>query len=1064
MWAFRGRRMRIALLGPLQVSVADRAVSLHGSRQRALVAVLALGGGAVVGADRLVDGLWGERVPRDPLNALQHQVSRLRATVGAEHVARRGTGYALTVPPDAVDAHRFDQLAAEGRAALRESRFAAAAEPLRAALRLWRGRPLSGMPDLPWVAPQVARLEARHLDVVEDRVDVDLALGLHGELVDELQSLMEEHPFRERLWGQLMLALYRSGRQADALDAYRGAAANLAEAHGLDPGPELRHLQTAILGHDASLAASAAAAPTPGNLTPSLTNLVGRVDELAEVVRRVRATRLLTLTGSPGVGKTRLAVESGLLLAAAFPDGVWLVELAPIADPEDVATAVGAALALREPGRPVRGDAPEPPLRAQLAAHLLRHRALLVLDNCEHVVDAVAGLVHALLATCPELHVLATSREPLAVGGEVQWPVPPLALPDPAAEPGPDVLAAEAVRLFEDRARMVLPSFALTPETAPVAAELCRRLDGLPLAIELAAARVRMLPLTAIAAAMDDRFPLLVTRSRTAPARQQTLRAAVEWSFELLDAQEKRAFAVLGVFAGGASLDAATAVVERSGIPRTDTLRLVSGLVDKSLLVAATGTTGDARFVMLETLRAYAAERLADPAAARRAHRDHFVRFVRAADDGLRRAGYRDWSARVADDYDNLRVAFDGALADGDAGSALRIATGLWLFWAVADRHGEGHRWLAEALRAADDAEVPAPVLAAAHSARAFLAFHQSDGEVALRSGEQAVALAVEGGHAWQVARARQTLALVLMGTDQTERAAALLEQSRAVLSETGDDFWRASADLVLLADAARRGRLDVVVGVGRQVLERSRRIGYEPYECWARLLLAAAAERTGDLSTADVELVEALDVAGRLRLPHYVAFVQTVQARVATAMGAVDRAEAAAARAVATAEAADSPWFAALARTTRAAALAGRGEEKEASALLEEVRAWAEGPDARTTRETFFGILGGSPYARALLGLAVQADRADARRLLRAGLDQAVREQDNAAIATALEGLAAADGHAERAGLLLGYASAHRERTAHPRPGPAGPASAASVARGRRLDAAAAIALAHRG
>ena len=1020
--------MGIALLGPLQISVAGRAVQLHGSRQRALVALLALSGATPVGTDRLVEGMWGEQVPRDPLNALQHQVSRLRATFSAPSVARRGAGYALTIPPDAVDVHRFEQLAAEGRVALRASQYAAAAEPLRAALELWRGRPLSGLPDLPWVVPQVARLELRYLDVVEDRVDAELALGLHGELVGELHAFLDEHPFRERLWGQLMLALYRSGRQADALAAYRRAASVLAEAHGVDPGPELRRLQTAILEHDAALAAPARLEPSVrGNLNPSLTTLVGRGAELAEVVRHVRANRLVTLTGSPGVGKTRLAVEAGLRLRNAFSDGVWLVELAPIAD---VATAVGAALALREPGKPVRGSV-EPSRPEQLVLHLSHRRALLVLDNCEHVVDEVAELVHALLAACPELHVLATSREPLAVGGEVQWPVPPLGLPD-RHEP---VLAAEAVRLFEDRARMVLPSFAVTPETAPVAAELCRRLDGLPLAIELAAARVRMLPLTSIAAAMDDRFGLLVTRSRTAPARQQTLHAAVEWSFALLDADEQIAFAVLAVFTGGASLEAATAVLERCGITRGRAFELVGGLVDKSLLVATTGRTDEPRFVMLETLRAYAAERLSGSAhesAARRAHRDHFLRFVREADDGLRRAGYRDWTARVADDYENLRAAFDGALTDGDPGSALRIAIGLWQFWAVADRHSEGSRWLAEALRA-DVGDVPATVLAAAYSAEAFLAFHQTDHQLALQAAERAVTLAVEAGHAWQVARARQTLALVLSLTDQAERAAGLLEQARTVIRETGDDFWQASADLVLLAAAARRGALDLIEPVSRQVLERSRRIGYEPYECWARLLLAAAAERTGDLARAEVELDAALDVAGRLQLPHYVAFVQTARARVATAAGALEQADAAARAA----EAVDSPWFAALARTVRAAVLQRRGEEKEAVALLEEVRVWAERPHAGMTREMFFSILGGSPYARALVGLGVQAtDRGDALRLLQAGLDQAVREQDNAALAAALEGIAAVvidDGDAERAALLLGSAAAHRVATAQP-------------------------------
>jgi predicted ATPase/DNA-binding SARP family transcriptional activator len=1096
--------VRIALLGPVELSEGDRRIRLTGSKQHALVTLLALNAGRLLPVDRLVDALWGDAEPRDGVNALQHQVSRLREAVGRERVTWQGSGYVLEVPEDAVDVRRFEQLAVDGRAALRREDAGAAVAALRSALGLWRGPPLDGLPAQPWVLAEVTRLEHLRLDVVEDRIEAELALGLHVELAGELQALVGEHRFRERLWGQLMVALYRSGRQADALEAYRAAGHALADGHGLDPGPELQRLQAAILAHDPALAPSvaarsqvpAAAAPperAPGNLPALLTSFIGRHEQLPAVRSLLRSCRLLTLTGPPGVGKTRLAIELGRAMRGEFPDGVWLVELAALSDPDDVVAAVGAALALREPGRPVTAaGAVVASARDGVELHLRDRRMLLVLDNCEHLVAGVAGLVDPLLAACPELHVLATSREALAVRGEALWPVPPLTLPAAGIRDPRELLASEAVRLFEDRAVRALPSFAITPETAPAVATLCRHLDGLPLAIELAAARVRALPVGHIAASLDDRFRLLVGRSRTAPARQQTLRATLDWSYDLLDAKERAAFQQLSVFAGGCSLEAAGFVAGRAGVGGDELVDLVSGLVDKSMVTAEPDAAGGPRYGTLESLRIYGLERLAEQGGleqARRVHREYFLGFAEAAEEGLRHADYRAWQRRVTHDYDNLRSAFDGALADGDLATALRLASALWLYWAAADRHSEGSAWLEAALEAWSEASsegVPPAVRAAGFTVLSYLAGQQHDVARAVQAGERAVALAAEAGDDWELARATQTLALVLGAAGQPERAAGLLAEARAAMEATGDDFWVAASDLITAASAIRAGRLDLVERTSRQVLAGAQRIGYEPFECWARLLLGAVAERRSDPVAAVDELDQALAVARRLGLPHYAAFVLGELGRLTMLAGDLERAQALLTEAVRTAQAADSPWFAALAQTQLAATLRRSGGVAEAEALLTEVRAWAEQPDARQTRATFFITLGGSPYARSLVGLgalrAATGDLGGAERLLLAGLDRAELEHDHPAVAGALEELAAAAAaasQAERAAVLLGAATAHRATTAHPQHPAArqqverttdaarsllgAAALDAAMTRGRRLPRHQALAFAHR-
>ncbi|MER5643126.1 BTAD domain-containing putative transcriptional regulator [Streptosporangium sp. NPDC002524] len=556
--------MRVSILGPLRVVAAGEIVEIGGTRLRVLLVRLALAAGRVVTVEELSDALWPGDRPGDPANAVQSLVSRLRRILPDASALRSDHGgYLLDVPPDAVDAHRFERLAREGRRALGNGDALAATRLLGDALGLWRGPALGEVATAPFAVAYAAGLEEARLAATEDRVEAELGLGRHSALVAGLQELTARHPLRERLHGLRVRALYAAGRQAEALAAYEEFRRGLAEELGADPGPELREIHLAVLRADPALRAARNEAPPArtgarGNLRAALTTFVGRTAEIGMIGARLGEGRLVTLVGPGGVGKTRIATTVAAEVSGRMPGGAWLVELAPVTDPADVAQAVLGALGFPAPV-PADARAGAPDTTARLAELLSSAETLVVLDNCEHLVDAAARLADDLLGRCPGLRILATSREPLGIAGEALCPVPPLGLPEPGAT-AEEALTGSAVRLFADRVAAVRPGFAVTDGNVDLVTEICRRLDGLPLAIELAAARLRSLTVEQLAARLDDRFRLLTGGSRAALPRHRTLRAVVAWSWDLLDDEERRFAERLAVFPAGVTPEAAERV------------------------------------------------------------------------------------------------------------------------------------------------------------------------------------------------------------------------------------------------------------------------------------------------------------------------------------------------------------------------------------------------------------------------------------------------------------------------------------------------------------------------
>ncbi len=858
---------QFSLLGPLAVSSNGEPIALGGQKRRALLAVLLLEANQVVSSDRLIDALWGEDPPDTARNTIQVYISQLRKLLPDGALETAPPGYRLVIEADSVDLFEFMRLSEEGRTALRAADAVGAADALRAALALWRGAPLADLPWEPFAQAEIVRLEELRLAALEDRIEADLALGRHGQLVIELERLVAEQPFRERLRAQLMLALYRSGRQADALAVYQRARRTLVDELGIEPSESLRQLERAILAHDPALNVPQAGPMSPRRAPTPPTPLLGRERELAglaDVVRR-DDTRLVTLTGTGGIGKTRLALELVRRLAPEFRHGSAVASIATLREPTLVAGAILEAL-----GIPEVGPNPEEEVMRALADSEL----LLLIDNFEQVLPA-AGSIARLLDGTPGLKVIVTSRAPLRVAAEREVPVPPLA-------------DDEAAELFIARAQAADPNFALSERNAGAVAEICARLEGLPLAIELAAARTKLLPPVALLSRLGNRLELLTGGRRDAPQHQQTLRMTLDWSYDLLEPDAQRLFAQLGVFSGGCTLASAEAVCGGEG----SVLEGLSALVDESLVRQRETDAGEPRFSMLEIVREYALERLSqsgDGDETRRRHLEHFVSFAEEAEPKLADRDQISWFARLEDEHDNLRAALAFALDSDDSSSALRLAVGVRRFWQIHGYLVEGRQALESALAATP--AVPSELRANALNMSGILAGEQGEFDAARVSFKAAL----EDAHAVGATRVISS-ALVNLGTlaffgGELDAARDLYKESIEYFASLDDIRGQALAKENVGLMALTADDVPEAVTWLTAALELAREVGDDREIGAASRSLAAAMIELGDNARASSLLAESLALARELGEPHGIAVCLDTFAGLAATAGEVERA-----------------------------------------------------------------------------------------------------------------------------------------------------------------------------
>ncbi|HEU5470251.1 MAG TPA: BTAD domain-containing putative transcriptional regulator [Actinophytocola sp.] len=845
--------IEIRVLGPVEVVDGDRTAPLGGPRPRTLIGALALRAPAVVSRDALAEAVWDTHLPPGAAKTLRAHVAYLRRALSAggfgELVTTRAPGYALTVPIERIDVHRFQELLDRARAT---PAAGTTAETLRVALGLWRGDVLAGCQAGDWVRAEATRLEELRLGATEDLLAAELAVGRHAAATPELESLVARFPLRERLWELLMLALYRAGRQGDALAAYRRARARLVTEIGVEPGAGLQRLEAAILA-GRELPAASESVPVGGEpvgcgVPAPLTTLIGRDAEIAELSALLAQRRLITLTGVGGCGKTRLAVAVAERVAGRFPGGVQFVDLAPLADPGLVAAELAPADALR--GR----------------------NCLLVLDNCEHVVAACGGLVGALLRACPDLRVLATSRETLGVPGELAWPVPPLSTPPVTGTPGLAALSRyDAVRLFLDRAA-VSAVRALGDGDAPDIAALCARLDGLPLAIELAAARTAVLTVAEITDRLHDPA-LLRTSCQPDRPQHQAMHSTIAWSYDLLDAPTQDRFRRLAVFAGGFTLAAAEAVW---GDPAA--VDQLADLVGKSLVVVE-HTAAGARYRLLETIGRWAARKLSGVPAAERAARDahagYYLALAEEADRQLRRPETGGWLARLAAEHENLRAALAWfAGGGGDPGAQLRLAVALAQYCQLRGRYGEGRRWLETAL--ARESAGPRSLVGCALWATAGFALLTCDYHDAQRLGERALGLLRQCGD--RIGEARTLRLLASVARERGEYRRALAELDRAMnLVEPGDIPATAAVQHQIGFTHWLAGDLDAAERSLTEALRWSESLGDPVGLASGSTHLAAVALHRGQLGRADRLARDGLARSTELDLKEHIAWAWNV-------------------------------------------------------------------------------------------------------------------------------------------------------------------------------------------
>ncbi|MFC0627946.1 BTAD domain-containing putative transcriptional regulator [Kribbella deserti] len=1015
--------MRFGVLGPVAVWSADgEAVRIPERKVRLLLADLLVHAGQPVSVDRLTNDLYdvgaGDRLPADPGGALQGKISRLRQALGdtaRDLVVSQPPGYALRT--EAIDAKEFRSLLAQARTlAAPEARI----ELLDQALALWRGPAYADFADLAFVQAEAAGLEEDRLLAIEDRAEALLAVGRHQALPGELASLVNAHPLRERLQASYLLALYRIGRQSEALNGYDDLRRELADELGLDPGKALTDLHQGMLRQDPALNIPTAAPvaggpgrqPKPGgsgptrrrsNLPVALTELVGRADAVRQVGELVANRRLVTLIGPGGVGKTRLAIES----ARASGYDAWLVELAGLdrdAPPASIADAIIAALAVHDdPTRAASGSSQEVLIDA-----LGNRELLLVLDNCEHVIGSAAVIAEQLLQATPGSRLLATSQEPLALTGESVWSVPPLDLPA-----GENPLASGAVGLFLARS-------GLGPELSPgdleAVLEICRRLDGIPLALELAAARVRGLGLTELAARLDDRFRTLTAGHRTGPARQQTLRATIEWSWQLLTEPEQVVLRRLAIHADSFTLTSAEVIAASN--QTLDVLELLPRLVDRSLVSRVDGS----RFRLLASVRAYGLEQLTTAGEleeTRQRHLRHYTELAEEAVPHLHSAGQLEWLERLDGDLAELCAGFDDAARRQDTRQALRLVGALVWYWFLRGRLSEADRALRAAL------ELPSADPETQALRQRVEVWHTGLGLLRGDSSmpEKLVAECKEARDLWFLAFANR-------GFGDPVVTARLTDQALTGVRATADR-WGIAATLALRATLERaNGDL----AAARRDAEEAVAIYRELGDRWGLLkstgTLAELAEIAGDYDQARALHSDGQRLAEELGLWSEVSFKLSGLGRIALLTG--DFAAAGELHTQALRLAVDEGDQVAEEFATVGLALAARrqGDLDSAEAKLRTWLDWLDRVDGEP----------GLALALAELGFIAElrSRPAEAFELHRQSLAAAERIGDPRAIALATEGLAGAHaltGDYAQAAVLLDQATALRESVGAPLP-----------------------------
>jgi predicted ATPase/DNA-binding SARP family transcriptional activator len=1033
--------VEFGILGPLTVSDGAQEIEVRGAKQRVLLAALLVERGRVVSADRLAELLWPDDPPVHPRSALQSQISQLRRSlgeVGRDLVVARPPGYLLAAEVDALDATRFEDLVARARASAAAGRPADAARTFAEGLRLWRGPALTEFADLGFAGAEAARLEELRLTAVEERLGAELSLGRSAELVPELEALVATDPLRERLRAQLMLALYRAGRQADALEVYHDARRVLGEELGIDPGPELTHRYEALLRHDdeppqqpsATSAPSAVAVGPlrPGHLPAALSSFVGREDDLRRVEALVRSARLVTLTGPGGVGKTRLAVEAATRLQGEETEvgGVWFVELAALEEPSLLEDVVAQALGLADDGAAgLAGAAPRQTMTRLTAALRDRH-ALLVLDNCEHLIEASAAFVRELLSHTLSLRVLCTSREPLGLTGEAVWSVPSLHVPPDEAIDDPDeLLRWGAVRLFVDRAQAADPEWVFDQAAGPAVVDICRRLDGIALAIELAAARVRTLGLEALAERLEDRFRVLTGGDRTSQPRQRTLRAVVDWSWDLLDEWERTVFRRLSVFASGATIRAAEAVCSDGDRVRAeDVVDLLTALSDRSVVLVDHGHPS-VRYRMLETLRAYGHERLREAGEweeFHHRHADHLIGVVRRTAPLLRGRDQLEAMQCLDTELDDLRGALRWSEASGALERGARLATELGWYWYLRGLRVEGVRWMRTFAAAAGPREAALTSLWCA-----FLEVEGVDPERTRELFDEAIERLVVHGDDRDRAFAQLLAADLSAVVGDHAAVPGYLAAARRAADEAGDAGYRATADFVAGHQQLMLGDVAAAQPWIEAALEGFQTVGDRWGQVQCLMALAGDAGMATDHEVAVGHVDEALELSRQLHLRELEGILHGRRATLAVLVGDLTRAMAEVVEADRISDELGADFLRVNSDLAAGLVALRRGDLDAADRRLRDALQWLDDSPNPLLITYALARLAAVAELRGEVDEAVQLAQ-EAVRL--ATVTPAFRSQ-----AVALEALAAAyaaSGRAEDTALLLGAVETRREGDVH--------------------------------